>query len=285
MIMKKYKVCKLVKGRVLSPIQRYDYGEEAELFNKPLKFRFNDSERECAEGFYATGVDGLVYNLNRTAECRVYEVEVGGRFRIFDDYHQRFSEATFIRRLTDDEVIGLIKNQSDKIDYWNCFEACFPQDPREIESTFDKKKVLGLLKEWASIWEFVKDPEREPIGGSPWGAIREAVWNPVKSLVRESICASGAALAPWQYGVIDRATENMITAYISFLKPNENTFLKSGYALWRMGIIPSFDGNTWRLHKGKKMDVIYAIPSTALQKIKIATGTVGKGEKIEDPSA
>jgi hypothetical protein len=27
--------------------------------------------------------------------------------------------------------------------------------------------------------------------------------------------------------------------------------------LWEMGLVPSFDGTTWRLHSGKNADVVY----------------------------
>jgi hypothetical protein len=36
--------------------------------------------------------------------------------------------------------------------------------------------------------------------------------------------------------------------------------------LWEMGLVPSFDGTTWRLHTGKKAKVVFEINADELRK-------------------
>ena len=227
--MKKYKVCRLGDGVVVSPFQGHVYGKEKELFGKKLTFAIDDSKKECSEGFYATDADGIIYSLNKHTDCKVYEVEVGGKQKIFDAYKQRYSEATFIRRLTPAAVRKIIKAQSDKMD-WNYFEGCFPVDPRKIDVPFDREKALSLLREWSSVWSSVWD----------------SVWYSVSAYVSSLF----PNITKWLY--IDH-------------EEGTNPF-QPGVDLWMMGLIPSFDGKVWRLHKGKKMGVVLEISKEDLER-------------------
>ena len=38
--------------------------------------------------------------------------------------------------------------------------------------------------------------------------------------------------------------------------------------LWNQGLVPSFDGEYWRLHSGRKAKVVFKISQTELQKLK-----------------
>ena len=228
--MKKYKVCRLVDGEVISPFQKHTYGTESRLFGQPMVFYFDESDEQCSDGFYATDADGIIYSLNKHPDCRVYEVEVGGKEKIFDAYKQRYSEATFIRRLSDEDTRAIIKQQSDKMD-WNYYEACFPIDPRKINVLFDREKSLSLLRAWDSVWASVRD------------SVGDSVWAYVSSLFPN--------IKKWKG--INHAD-------------GVNPF-QSGIDLWMMGLIPSFDGNVWRLHKGEKMDVVLEISKEDLTKM------------------
>ena len=41
---------------------------------------------------------------------------------------------------------------------------------------------------------------------------------------------------------------------------------QSAIDLWDRGFIPSFDGTAWRLHSGKKVDIVYEISKEELLK-------------------
>jgi hypothetical protein len=43
---------------------------------------------------------------------------------------------------------------------------------------------------------------------------------------------------------------------------------ESSVKLWKLGLMPSFDGKIWRLHTGKKAKIIYEIPQVELRKMK-----------------
>lgn len=50
-------------------------------------------------------------------------------------------------------------------------------------------------------------------------------------------------------------------------KKGVNPF-QSGIDLWHMGLVPSFDGEVWRLHKGEKAEVVLEIIRGELREVK-----------------
>jgi len=51
--------------------------------------------------------------------------------------------------------------------------------------------------------------------------------------------------------------------YVDWKKPPFNKMKKGSYPfqsavwLWKQGLVPSFDGSTWRLHGGKKAKILW----------------------------
>ena len=78
---------------------------------------------------------------------------------------------------------------------------------------------IQLLKDWASA------------GDSVW----DSVWDPVWASVRASV---------WAY----------ISSFFDIKYKHDFT---PCVKLWEQGLVPSFDGTTWRLHSGKKANVVY----------------------------
>lgn len=103
---------------------------------------------------------------------------------------------------------------------------------------------ISLLKSWASVWasvgDLVGDSVRASVGDSVWDLVGASVWD----LVGDSVGAS-------------------VGAYISSFFAVEynhdlyNHDFSSAIKLWESGLVPSFDGTTWRLHSGKKAEIIY----------------------------
>jgi hypothetical protein len=57
-----------------------------------------------------------------------------------------------------------------------------------------------------------------------------------------------------------------VRAYISsFFTIQYKHDLSSCVKLWEMGLVPSFDGKTWRLHSGEKAAVVYSISAEDLR--------------------
>ena len=95
-----------------------------------------------------------------------------------------------------------------------------------VKSVTDEQ--LGWLKEWASV--------RDSVGASVGASVRDSVW--------ESVWAS-----VWAYISSFVAVEYNHDLY--------NHDLSSAIKLWESGLVPSFDGTTWRLHSGKKAEIVY----------------------------
>ena len=271
--MKKYKVLRLVNGELISPYQNYNYGKLEDVTGKKMvcKDFDDDCEKDCSSGFYATDLDGLIYNLNRYKDNRVFEVEVSGRSVIYDKYKQRFEEQTIVRMLPKTEVRKLIKEQSEKMD-WDYYHACYPVNPLELDVLFDKEKALSLLKEWDSVWVSVRDSVRASMMASMGDSVRASVWVSVRASVWVSVWVS-------VWDSVGVSVRDFIWAYISSFFPNINKWkyiehkeginpFQSGIDLWHMGLVPSFDGKVWRLHKGKNAEVVFEITRKELRRSK-----------------
>ena len=123
---------------------------------------------------------------------------------------------------------------------------------------------ISLLKRWASVRASVWASVVASIGASVRASVGVSVWDSVEAsvgaLVRASVWASvvasiGAsvwayissffALDEWQFnGEIVR----------------ENPF-QPAIDLWEAGLVPSFDGEIWRLHAGKDAQIVYEMES------------------------
>jgi len=275
--MKKYKVLRVVNGELISPYQNYNYGKLEDVLGKKMVCEnFDDNENEdCSIRFYATDIKGLIYSLNIHKDNRVFEVKMGGRSVINSEYKQGFEEQTIIRMLSKSEVRKLIKEQSKAMD-WDYYHACYPVNPLKIDKPFDKEKALKLLKEWdsvwysvnASVWNSVWASVEASVLDSVWASIWDSVWDSVNASIWDSVWDSV------RYSVRD-----FIYAYISSFFPNIKKWegiehkkgvnpFQSGVDLWHMGLVPSFDGEVWRLHKGEKAEVVLEITRGELREVK-----------------
>ena len=105
----------------------------------------------------------------------------------------------------------------DKLFGWNYSEAINPIHPFEIKCPKITDKHIKLLKQWDSV------------GGS----------------VRDSVGAYIGSLFPnikkWEY-----------------INHKKGIYpFQPAVDLWRMGLVPSFDGKIWRLHGGLNGEIIY----------------------------
>lgn len=97
-----------------------------------------------------------------------------------------------------------------------------------------KASVMGSVMN--SVWDSVED--------SVWYLVWNSVWDSAMALVRAYI-SSFFVLDEWQFnGEIVR----------------ENPF-QPAIELWEVGLVPSFDGEVWRLHAGKDARIVYKMKS------------------------
>ena len=66
-------------------------------------------------------------------------------------------------------------------------------------------------------------------------SVRDSVWASVGASVWDSV---------WDYA-------------LSFFAIDFEHDFSSAVKLWESGLVPSFEGKTWRLHSGKNADIVY----------------------------
>jgi len=123
----------------------------------------------------------------------------------------------------------------------------------KVELVTDEQ--IAWLKQWDSVRAYVWDPVRASVWDSVgayvwayvwdsvwayvWDPVWASVWDSVRASVRDSVRAAGGA-------------------YISsFFAVKYSHDFTPCVKLWEVGLVPSFDGTTWRLHSGKNVDVVY----------------------------
>lgn len=182
--MKKYKV--LTKD-LKSPFQDFQY----EIGKEYICEDFDESDKECSSGFYATDLEGLAYSLNGKKGNRVFEVEVGGKQRIFNQFKQRFEKQTIIKEVPISEIKKLVK----KVDCsYDLYHALFPVNPLRGKPKKVTKKEIELLKKWASVLASVRASVRasvlDSVGDSVGASVRDSVGDSVLDSVRDSVLDS-----------------------------------------------------------------------------------------------
>ena len=105
------------------------------------------------------------------------------------------------------------------------------------------EEQICWLKEWTSVrdlvWASVSDSVMASVSASVWASVMDSVRDSVGYTVRDLVWAS-------------------VWAYISSFISIEYKFdFSSAVKLWESGLVPSFDGTTWRLHSGEKADIVY----------------------------
>ena len=94
------------------------------------------------------------------------------------------------------------------------------------------KAQIKLLREWVSV--------RDSVGVSVWDSVGDSVVDSVGVSVR-AYCSS-------------------------FFDIKYAYDFSSCVELWEQGLVPSYDGKTWRLRSGKKAEVVYEISKDELGK-------------------
>jgi hypothetical protein len=103
------------------------------------------------------------------------------------------------------------------------------------------EEQIQWLKVWASVWDSV--------GDSVWASVGDSVWDSVGDSVRASVGAS-------------------VWAYISSFVATQYDYDFTAYIkLWEAGLVPSFDGTTWRLHSGTAAKIVYSVTTEDLAKL------------------
>ena len=119
----------------------------------------------------------------------------------------------------------------------------------KVENPTDEQ--IGWLKEWIPVRDSVRDFVGYSVMDSVWHSVRDSVGYSVRYSVRDSVRDS----VRYSVGYSVWAS---VWAYVSsFISIEYKLDFSSAVKLWESGLVPSFDGTTWRLHSGEKAEVVY----------------------------
>jgi hypothetical protein len=271
--MKLYKVLRHIDGKLFSPFQSYEYEPGREYIC--VDFDSNPGEG-CSRGYYATGIDGIIYSFRNLPGYEVWEVEVSGKRVEIDQFKRRYERIKLVRQVPLEEVRALAEAEEENVGY-KLSEALFPVNPLKIEAGPVTDEEIELLKKWRSVrrsirhsvwdsacdsvWDSLRDSIGHSVRDSVWGSIRGSVWDSVCDSIRGSVWDS-------LRGSVEDSVWDSVGAYISSLYTSikkwkyidhpegENPFHPC-IDLWHRGFVPSFDGKIWRLHAGEKAEIVW----------------------------
>ena len=150
--------------------------------------------------------------------------------------------------------------------------------PLKKKRTYSKRDIANLRK-WAliedsvgdSVWDSVRysvgNSIEDSVGNSVWYSIRNSVWDSVGNSVWDSVedsVGTSVGTSVWDsvYGYISSFVNLDKWKCIEHEK-GVNPY-QCCIDLWERSLVPSFDGNIWRLHSGVKADIVFEITKSAL---------------------
>jgi hypothetical protein len=118
---------------------------------------------------------------------------------------------------------------------------------------------------WDSVWASVEDSVWDSVGDSVWASVEDSVWDSVWASVEDSVWDS-VGDSVWAYCGSFFVLPRDAWKYTTYIETDEYPFLPL-VKLWEQGLVPSFDGEVWRMHGGKDADILWeGIPSMTDQK-------------------
>jgi hypothetical protein len=142
-----------------------------------------------------------------------------------------------------------------------------------VEHVTDEQ--IDWLKSWALVGASVGDSVWNSVGASVWAlvgaSVGVSVWNSVGASVWASFGYSvwnsvgasvwalvGASVGDSVWDSVGASVWASVWAYVStFFAIDHKHDYSSAMKLWEAGLVPSFDGRTWRLHSGERAAVVF----------------------------
>jgi hypothetical protein len=131
-------------------------------------------------------------------------------------------------------------------------------NPFNLHNNLISEEDIKLLKEWVSVGDSVRDS----VWDSVWDSVRDSVWVSVRNSVRASVRVSvrvsvgdsvrvSVRNSVW-VSVRDSVRDSVWDSVLAYISSFFNIKYKYDFSpvikLWEKGLVPSFDGKTWRLH-------------------------------------
>jgi hypothetical protein len=186
-----------------------------------------------------------------------------------EDQLNKYEYNPLTRKFVVDQINSEIDDSVQAEEWVNALDFKSVVEPlilKPIVNSFDLPKVetvteddIENLKQWISVmdsvtdsvWISVRNSLGIPIGDSVWTSAGDLIGDSIKKSIRSSFHDS-VSNSVWD------SVWDSIYAYISsFFNIKYEHDFSCLNALWNKGLLPSFDGTTWRLHSGKKAEVVY----------------------------
>jgi len=125
------------------------------------------------------------------------------------------------------------------------------------------KAQIALLKKWASVGDSVGASVWASVGASVRDSVRDSVGASVRDSVWDSVWDSvGASVGDSVWDSVWASVGAYASGYFNIKYSHD---FSANNKLWEYGLVPSFDGTTWRLHSGKDAKIVYEITAKELR--------------------
>jgi len=127
---------------------------------------------------------------------------------------------------------------------WNYNAAANPINPFSIRPPKIAQRHILLLKNWATVWATVGATVWDTI----WDTVGATVWATVGATVGVTVGAT----------VWDTVGAYVGSLFVPVVKQWKIRYpFRDVVDLWYDGLVPSFDGKTWRLHGNQNANILY----------------------------
>jgi hypothetical protein len=143
---------------------------------------------------------------------------------------------------------------------------------KDIQRNYDgvSFREIELLKAFISVWYSVRDSVMDSVGYS----VRHSVGYSVRDSVIDSVIDSvgysvmDSVIDSVGYSVIDSVIDSVGAYVSSFFNLKKWMYIEhvegmnpfqSCIDLWEVGLVPSFDGKTWRLHAHEDAKIVFEL--------------------------
>jgi len=195
--------------------------------------------------------------------CSVFIVK--GDAVIEDGQKAGFKKLAIVEEISQEQLESLFG--------WRYLESVNPINPLKIVPSQITSRQIELLRNWASVRDSVWASVRASVGASVRDSVWASVWDSVGASVRDSVWASVGASVGDSVGdsvgaSVGASVWDSVGAYIGSLFPKIEKWkyikhkkgkypFQSCVDLWKMGLVPSFDRNVWRLHGGENASILW----------------------------
>jgi hypothetical protein len=130
--------------------------------------------------------------------------------------------------------------------------------------SFIDDNIIMLLKYWSSSQNSVRRLVDHYLTDQVGSSIKDSVYNHLRNSLIMPIWNSISIHIGNKEYVWDCILNAVIAYTVSFFNIRYAIDVESLHKLWNMSLIPSFDGNIWRLHTGKNADIVFTIRESDL---------------------